>query len=348
MAGYARSEADPNSARWGSAWAWVGGALAGCRCPTGERRAVSDLPASLAFVDDEMPGIRRRRAGRGFTYLDAAGDGPVGPRRCGNASGISPSRRPGPTCGSAPIRPATSRRPAGTRGAGSSTATTTTSEPTADERKFDRLRAFGRALVPIRRRVAADLGLRTLERDKVVALVVHLLESTLIRVGNEEYSRTNGSYGLTTLRSPQVRVRGADIRFAFPGKSGVRHTVAVHDARTARAVRRLQDLPGQRLLRYVGDDGELHGVGSADVNAYLHEAAGEDYTAKDFRTWMGTLMGAAGLAAAEPPASDREGRTTVKTVMTIVGKRLGNTATVARDVVRAPRRRRRLPGRHAA
>src|SRR4051794_26296212 len=113
---------------------------------------------------------------------------------------------------------------------------------------------------------------------------------TLIRVGNEEYSRTNGSFGLTTLRQPQVRVRGADIRFAFPGKSGVRHTVGLHDARTARVIRRLQDLPGQRLVQYVGDDGELHAVGSADVNAYLRAAGGEDYSAKDFRTWTGTLM----------------------------------------------------------
>jgi DNA topoisomerase-1 len=291
---------------------------------------VSDLPASLVFVDDEMPGIRRRRAGRGFAYAHAGG------RRVTSARHLARIK-------SLAIPPAWTEvwicpDPAGHLQATGRDARGRKQYRYHDdyrlhreEQKFDRLPAFGRALVPIRRRVAADLRHSRLDREKVLALVVHLLESTLIRVGNEEYSRENGSFGVTTLRSPQVHVRGPAVRFAFAGKSGVRHTVELHDARTARAIRRLQDLPGQRLLRWVDTDGALHDVGSADVNAYLRAAGGEDYSAKDFRTWMGTLMAAAGLAAVETPSSDRDARSMLRGAMTIVGRRLGNTPTVARN-----------------
>jgi DNA topoisomerase-1 len=185
--------------------------------------------------------------------------------------------------------------------------------------------------------VARDLAQPGVNRDTVLALVVHLLESTMIRVGNDEYHRANGSFGLTTLRSRQVTARGPAVRFVFTGKSGIRHDVDLHDPRTARMIRRLQDLPGQRLLRYVDDDGAVHDVRSDDVNDYIRTASGGDYTAKDFRTWMGTLIAAVALAAVRPPNSDRAARSILVKVMTAVGHRLGNTPTVARASYVHPR-----------
>ena len=191
-----------------------------------------------------------------------------------------------------------------------------------DETKYGRMLAFSRALPRIRRRVKQDLGLAGLPRDKVLATVVRLLEMTRIRVGNEEYARENASFGLTTLRTRQVQVRGSTMNFRFRGKSGVHHSVALSDATLARIVRRMRDLPGYELFQYLDDDGETRAVDSADVNEYLKAIAGEDFTSKDFRTWAGTVLAAEAL---------RElGKNQLKQAIAHVAQQLGNTPAVCR------------------
>ena len=196
-----------------------------------------------------------------------------------------------------------------------------------DEAKFDRVIQFGRALSAIRERVEKDLGRPGLPREKVLASVVRLLETTLIRVGNAEYARDNGSYGLTTLRMRHVTVEGARLRFEFRGKGGKHHTVDVSDRRLAAVVRRCQDLPGHELFQYLDEDGQRQVIGSTDVNAYLREIAGEEFTAKDFRTWGGTVLAA--LALAEP-GEEGDSRRRLTAVITEVAARLGNTPTICR------------------
>ncbi len=161
-----------------------------------------------------------------------------------------------------------------------------------DQSKYARLADFATALPRIRRRVTRDLRRPGIAREKVLASIVRLLEATLIRVGNEEYARQNGSYGLTTLRNEHARVNGKQIRFSFRGKSGKRHQVEIADRRLARLVKRCQELPGQELFEYLDENGESHGVNSSDVNEYLREISGKDFTAKDFRTWAGSLLAA--------------------------------------------------------
>ena len=199
-----------------------------------------------------------------------------------------------------------------------------------DETKYHRMIAFGQALPKIRARAEKDLALPGLARAKVLATVVRLLETTLIRVGNEEYARANGSFGLTTLRDRHVQVEGAQVRFTFRGKSGVRHDVAVSDRRLARVVRRCQDLPGHELFQYLDGEGQAHTVGSADVNEYLHEVAGEEFTAKDFRTWAGTVLAARALQEFRAFDSQAEAKHNVVAAIESVAKRLGNTKAVCR------------------
>src|SRR5881409_50681 len=165
-----------------------------------------------------------------------------------------------------------------------------------DENKFDRLTEFARALPKIRRRVAQDIRLRGLPRRKVLATVVRLLERTFIRIGNEEYARDNKSFGLTTIRNRHVKMKGDRLRFRFHGKSGRQHKVDITDRRIAKIVSKCQDLPGQDLFQYVSDEGEVRNITSQDVNDYLRQISGNDFTAKDFRTWAGTLLTAIGLS----------------------------------------------------
>ncbi len=198
-----------------------------------------------------------------------------------------------------------------------------------DETKYHRMADFGKALPRIRRRVARDLREKNLSRNKVLATVVRLLETTFIRVGNEEYRRQNGSYGLTTLRNRHVDVRGSQVRFYFRGKSGVKHTIDIESAVLAKIVRRLRDLPGYELFQYYGDDGNLHSVGSSDVNQYVREAAGDDFTAKDFRTWAGTMLAAEALQGSKFSTAG-EARRKVKKAIAEVAGRLGNTTAVCR------------------
>jgi DNA topoisomerase-1 len=167
-------------------------------------------------------------------------------------------------------------------------------------------------------------------RAKVLAAVVRLLATTLIRVGNESYARANGSFGLTTLRARHAEVAGARIRFRFRGKSKKEHLISIDDRRLARVVRRCQELPGQTLFQYLGEDGAAQTIGSGDVNAYLKETTGESFTAKDFRTWAGTLAVAKALATCEPPASEAAGKRAIVAAIADVSARLGNTAAVCR------------------
>jgi DNA topoisomerase-1 len=199
-----------------------------------------------------------------------------------------------------------------------------------DEDKYARMVDFARVLPKIRARVNEDLSSPKLTREKVLATIVTLLEQTLIRVGNEEYARENRHFGLTTLRGRHVAVRGSRIRFRFTGKSGASHDVDLRDARVARIVRRLQELPGQELFQYVDEGGETRRIGSDDVNAYLREIAGDDFTAKDFRTWAGTVLAAQALAGCEPVENVRYARRNVTAAIAHVAARLGNTPAVCR------------------
>ena len=198
-----------------------------------------------------------------------------------------------------------------------------------DENKFDRMLAFAKALPAIRAAVKRDLGKTGMPREKVLATVVSLLESTMIRVGNEEYARDNDSYGLTTLLDNHVNVRGDAIRFNFKGKSGVKHAVTVRDKRLAKIVRACQDIPGHELFEYLDDNGDPVAIDSSDVNAYIREISRDDFTAKDFRTWEATMSCAVELAAVKA-ADKSEAKAALVTAIRAVATRLGNTPSVCK------------------
>ena len=199
-----------------------------------------------------------------------------------------------------------------------------------DETKYGRLPAFARALPRIRRRVARDLALAGLPRDKALATIVRLLESTFVRIGNAEYARENESFGLTTLRERQARVNGSTLRLRFKGKSGVPHEVEYTDRRIARIVEHMQDLPGEELFQYLDENAAPQPIESADVNAYLKALAGADFTSKDFRTWAGTLLCLRALRRLPPPQSMASGRREVAQAVQTVAKELRNTRAVCR------------------
>jgi DNA topoisomerase-1 len=199
-----------------------------------------------------------------------------------------------------------------------------------DETKYDRMQAFAAALPKIRARTEADIVRPGLPREKVLATVVQLLEKSLIRVGNAEYARQNRSFGLTTLQDKHVDVRGSTLRFEFRGKSGVRHSVDVNDRRLARIVKQCRDLPGQHLFQYLDESGHRCDVTSGDVNAYLKEITGRDFTAKDFRTWAGTVLCATALNALERADSQAKAKKNVLNAIEAVAGVLGNTRAVCR------------------
>lgn len=199
-----------------------------------------------------------------------------------------------------------------------------------DADKYSRLIAFCRALPKIRRRVSRDLRKPGLTHEKVVATIVRLMETTLIRVGNEEYARQNGSYGLTTLRDKHAKVRGSTVHLMFRGKSGKEVEAEVTDRRIARVIKECQELPGQELFAYIDEGGERRTVSSEDVNAYLRETTGEEITAKDFRTWAGTVLAAAALRELEGFESETEAKRNVIAAIDRVARRLGNTRAVCR------------------
>jgi len=199
-----------------------------------------------------------------------------------------------------------------------------------DEVKYERMINFGKALPQIRKEVDRALRLPGLPREKVLATIVYLLEATMMRIGNDEYARENKSYGLTTLRNRHVKIDGSEVEFRFRGKSGVHHDVKVHDRRLARIIQRTRDLPGQDLFQYLDEDGERHTVGSSDVNDYLRTITGEDYTAKDFRTWSGTVLAAMALQEFEKFDSEAQAKKNVVRAIEAVSEKLGNTPSVCR------------------
>jgi DNA topoisomerase-1 len=293
---------------------------------TGEQTATR---AELSYVSDAEPGWRRRRAGRGFVYLGADGGRLVRP---GDIARIRALAIP-PAWTDVWICPdpaghiqATGRDARGRKQYRYHPAWTSC----RDEAKFSSLVAFGRALPRLRARIDADLRRRGLSRERVVASVVRLLDNTLIRVGNDAYARDNSSFGLTTLRTRHLAIEGSSLRFSFVGKSGRTWRLKLTDRRVANVVRAIQELPGQRLIQYVGEDGERHVIRSQDVNSYLREAVGADFTSKHFRTWGATVAAALALAKEERPSSRREQTAVLNRIIDAVAARLRNTRAVCR------------------
>lgn len=295
---------------------------------TGDLRDVAQ-EAGLTYVDDRRPGLTRRRSGKGFSYRDAKG-GPI--RDAATLDRIKKLAIP-PAYTDVWICP---RRNGHIQATGRDAKGRKQYRYHPDFRqareanKFSRIMSFADALPAIRRRIDADMRRKGLPRDKVLATVVYLLENTLIRVGNDDYARTNRSYGLTTLRDPHVKVAGAALTFRFMGKSGKEWNVSLKDRRVARIVKACQDLPGQELFQYIDEDGVQRDVTSSDVNAYLREITGEDFTAKDFRTWAGTVLAALALKAFESFDSEAGAKRNVRAAIEDVAQRLGNTPTICR------------------
>jgi DNA topoisomerase-1 len=285
--------------------------------------------AGLRYVSDEQPGYTRKRRGKSFQYFDTAGKLIRDEARLLRIQrlAIPPAYREVWIC---PLPnghiQATARDDRGRK----QYRYHERWRSIRDENKYDRILIFAGALPTIRRRVEADLRLPALKREKVLATVVQLLQRTFIRVGNQEYARHNKSFGLTTMKDHHVKVRGTKLRFRFRGKGGVQHEVDVSDRRIAKTVRKLQDLPGQHLFQYFDDDGQLCDVTSQDVNDYLREITGEDFTAKDFRTWAGTLLTAMALDAQEKFTSKKEASVNIKNAIAAAAKLLGNTPTICR------------------
>jgi DNA topoisomerase-1 len=287
-----------------------------------------DLPSRLTWVDDSQPGISRRRSGRGFSYRDPGGrpvDDVTGARI--RALAVPPAWTDVWICADPHGHlQATGRDARGRK----QYRYHHEYRAHRDRAKFDHLVDFGEALPSIRRRVARDLAQSGVTRDKVVATIVRLLEATLVRVGNEEYARTNDSYGLTTLRDRHAQFTSDGLRLVFRGKHGITTRVEVQDRRLRTVVKRCQDLPGQALFQYLDDEGAPVPVSSTEVNDYLRAVTAADITAKDFRTWIATLLAASTLAASPPPSTVAEGKHAITEMLTTVSGELRNTPAVCR------------------
>jgi DNA topoisomerase-1 len=285
--------------------------------------------AGLSYVSDEEPGIRRRRAGTGFAYRDAKG------RRLTDKATIERIRKLAipPAYTNVWICPdpeghiqATGRDAKGRK----QYRYHPRWREVRDSTKYERLVEFARALPRLRARIAQDMAAQGLTRERVLATVVHLLETTLIRVGNEDYARENKSYGLTTLRTRHVEVNGGELRFQFKGKSGKEWRLKLRNQRVAKVIRACQELPGQHLFQYLDAEGERQQISSTDVNAYLREISGSDITAKDFRTWAGTVLAAIALKEVKAIDGDAATKSSLKAAIERVAARLGNTPTICR------------------
>jgi len=285
--------------------------------------------AGLRYVSDESPGYTRRRRGRKFVYFDTEGKEIRDETRILrlNRLAIPPAYTDVWICPSPNGHlQATGRDDRGRK----QYRYHERWREERDENKYEKMVVFGQALPKIRRRIKRDLKRRGLPREKVVATVVQLLERTLIRIGNKEYAQENKSFGLTTLRNRHVEVKGAKLRFRFRGKSGQEHDVDTEDRRVARIIRKLQELPGQEIFQYLDEDDERRRITSDDVNQYLREITGEEFTAKDFRTWAGTVMAAMALQAQEPFENKSQAKKNVKAAIGAVARVLGNTPAVCR------------------
>lgn len=305
------------------------------RSDTTERRLTPDTAveaaqdAGLVYASDFEPGIRRVRKGRGFVYFDPRGKRVTDPETLDRIAKLA-------------VPPAWKDVWISTKPRGHLQATGRDARGRKQNRyharwhkirdadKFARLLGFARALPKIRRRVTRDMSQPGLPREKVVATIVRLLELTFARIGNEEYARQNGSFGLTTLRDRHVKIKGATLRFLFKGKSGSEVEVGITNRRVARVVKRCEELPGQMLFQYVDPAGDRRTVTSDDVNQYLRETSGQDYTAKDFRTWGATVLAASALRELVSFESDTEAKHNVVTAIDSVARRLGHTRAVCR------------------
>ena len=285
--------------------------------------------AGLRYVSDEQPGIRRRKAGKGFTYVKPGGskvDDEATLKRIRTLA-VPPAWTDVWICPHANGHIQATGRDAKGRKQYRYHARF---REVRDGTKFEHMMAFAQALPAIRAKLKEHMALRGLPREKVLATVVHLLESTLIRVGNDDYVKQNKSYGLTTLRNKHVKVDGSELRFEFKGKSGKTWNLQVKDRRIAKIVRACQELPGQDLFQYIDEDGVQRDVTSADVNAYLKEITGTDVTAKDFRTWAGTVLAALALKEFETFDTQAKAKKNVRAAIERVASKLGNTPTICR------------------
>lgn len=285
--------------------------------------------AGLVYVNDHAPGIRRLRNGRGFRYVTPQG------RALRSRSDLDRIKR-------LAIPPAWEdvwicQNPDGHLQASGRDARGRKQyryhpewRKHRDDAKYEQMLAFAAALPALRRRIAKDLSAKGLSKERVVAAVVQLLEKTFIRVGNEEYARDNKSFGLTTMRNTHVRVSRSTLRFRFKGKAGKLHDITFDDSHLARIVRRCQELPGHELFGYVDDEGKVQDIGSADVNAYLRSATGQNFTAKSFRTWFGTVLAARALQEMPEFASDAHAKRNIGKAVEAVAGLLGNTPTICR------------------
>jgi DNA topoisomerase-1 len=285
--------------------------------------------AGLRYVSDSMPGIRRKKTGKGFSYV-----GPDGKTIKNKAEldrirslAIPPAYTDVWICPSPQGHIQATGRDARRR---KQYRYHPRWREVRDETKFGRVLAFSEVLPRIRRRVQADLGKQGLPREKVLATVVRLLDCTGIRIGNDEYARSNRSFGLTTLQDRHVEISGSNIRFEFRGKSGKSHSVTLNDRRLARIVQRCQALPGEDLFQYLDDQGVRQTIGSGDVNDYLRTASGEEFTAKDFRTWSGTKLAIAALSELGPWSSKRQAKANILRAIDRVADQLNNTRAVCR------------------
>lgn len=285
--------------------------------------------ARLRYVTDARPGISRRKKGDRFTYVGPDGERITEEQDLARIKSLA-------------IPPAWTEVWISPHANGHLQATGRDAKgrkqyryhprwrEVRDETKYSRMIAFGQALPKIRERVDHDLSLKGLPREKVLATVVYLLENTHIRVGNEEYARTNKSFGLTTLLNRHAKVEGSELKFKFRGKSGIQHEVKIRDRRVAKIVARSRDLPGQNLFEYLDDEGNPQTVDSDDVNSYLKGITGQDFTAKDFRTWAGTVLAAMALQEFEAFDSDAQAKKNVVQAIERVAERLGNTPAICR------------------
>jgi DNA topoisomerase-1 len=330
--------------------------------PAVAETAVAPLPAAtpaemakqagLVYVSDRAPGYGRRRAGRGFSFYDAKGNTVRDPRLRERflALAIPPAWTEVWIC----RNPKGHLQAVGRDAAGRKQYIYHPAWAEIRSRvKYSKLLAFGEALPELRKQVARDLRKRSLTRGKVTALVIKLMEQTLIRIGNDEYARTNETYGLTTLLDDHAQIEGDTVTFEFRGKSGKAHSIALRNPRFARLVKQCQELPGQRLFQYWDEQGELAALTSTDVNNYLREATGYDFTAKDFRTWGGTLLAARRLRACEDCTDERAQTQAIQQMIKEVAEALGNTPAVCRAHYVHPAildafRQQRLAGHYAA
>jgi DNA topoisomerase I len=296
--------------------------------PTVDPLAAAQV-AGLRYVNDESPGIRRKKRGGSFGYVGPDGKAVTDAASLGRirSLAIPPAWTEVWICPSPQGHiQATGRDARGRK----QYRYHPRWRQVRDETKYHRMIKFGKVLPKLRARIEADLGRPGLPREKVLAAVVRLLETTFIRVGNEEYARDNGSFGLTTLKDHHVKISGAQIRFRFKGKSAKAHEIALSDPRLAKIVKHCRDIPGQDLFQYIDDEGNAQTVGSADVNEYLREISGDDFTAKDFRTWAGTTLAALALAKAEAAPTASKAKKVIAAAVATVADRLGNTVAVCR------------------